>query len=348
MSIIAIPLRIVNIVLFTSSASYDTPVLKAWSQGIIASHFMLLIFMIGLFFTTHKLKNRTEPNTTMFVLQYTTVMVIMATGIAIVTFDQLVTTNITPFLLICVISGLIFLIRPLVSLIIYVTSYVAYYHLIALNITNQQLLLSNRVNGITAVGLGFLLSIILWRYNYTNITQKRFIEAQQKQLEQMAYYDSLTDLPNRRLFDKTIKQELSSMQQNGHESVTIMMDIDNFKDINDTYGHPVGDNILRQLADFLKKHTRESDTISRLGGEEFIILMPKTSLEAGYAFAERLRKLIMKKRFIAGPMTLGITASFGISPLCHTNSESFDDCYFLADKALYLAKERGKNRVEIV
>ena len=79
----------------------------------------------------------------------------MASGIVIVTFDQLVTTNITPFLLISIIIGVVFLIRPLASFIIYVASYMAYYYSIALTITDQQILLSNRVNGITAVGIGF-------------------------------------------------------------------------------------------------------------------------------------------------------------------------------------------------
>ncbi|NLL52385.1 MAG: hypothetical protein GX248_06755, partial [Peptococcaceae bacterium] len=192
LSIIAIPLRIIDICLFSFKENYDTLVLKTWSQGIIISHFILLILMVGFFLTTLKLKNRTESNTAMFVLQYIVVVVIMASGIAIVTFDQLVTTNITPFILVCIISGAIFLIRPLISFVMYVASYVAYYYSIALTITEQQVLLSNRVNGITAIGIGFLLSIIMWHYNYINITQKRRIEIQQKQLEQLAYYDSLT------------------------------------------------------------------------------------------------------------------------------------------------------------
>lgn len=284
----------------------------------------------------------------MFILQYTAVIVVLASGIAIVTFDQLVTTNITPFLLSCIVTGAVFLIRPLISFIVYLISYLAYYYLIALTIIDQQVLLSNQINGITAVGIAFLLSIITWHYNYTNIIQKRRIEIQQKQLERMAYYDSLTDLPNRRLLDKVIKEEMSSMKHNGHEAVIIILDIDNFKNINDTYGHLVGDIILRQMAGFLKSNVKETDTVSRFGGEEFIILMPETSLEEGYAFAERLRKLIMEKRFIVGSITLQITASFGVSLLTDTNSQNLKDCYIFADKALYVAKKGGKNRVETV
>lgn len=346
LAIIAIPLRIIDIFLFAFTKSYDTPVLKTWSQGIIASHSILLVLMIGFFLTTYRLRKRTEPNTTMFVLQYIVVVVIMASGIAIVTFDQLVTTNITPFLLICIICGSIFLIRPLASFIIYVTSYMAYYYLIALTITDPQILLSNRVNGITAVGVGFLLSFILWHYNYTTIIQKRRIESQQKQLEQMAYYDPLTDLPNRRLLEKLIKRELASMQRYGQETVIIMLDVDDFKQINDTYGHQVGDSILMQLADLLKNNVRETDTVARFGGEEFIILMPNTSVEEGYIFAERIRKIIMEKVFSIGSDTLQITSSFGVSSMGDINSQNLEDYYLLADKSLYLAKQSGKNRVE--
>jgi len=346
LAIIAIPLRIIDIFLFAFTKSYDTLVLKTWSQGIIASHSVLLVLMIGFFLTTHRLKKRTEPNTAMFVLQYIVVVVIMASGIAIVTFDQLVTTNITPFLLICIICGSVFLIRPLASFMIYVTSYMAYYYSIALTITDQQILLSNRVNGITAVGVGFLLSFIIWHYNYTNIIQKRRIESQQQQLEQMAYYDPLTDLPNRRLLEKLIKRELASVQRYGQETVIIMLDVDDFKQINDTYGHQVGDSILMQLADLLQNNVRETDTVARFGGEEFIILMPNTAVEEGYIFAERIRKIIMEKVFSVGSVTLQITSSFGVSSMGDINSQNLEDYYLLADRALYLAKQSGKNRVE--
>ncbi|NLP44164.1 MAG: GGDEF domain-containing protein [Peptococcaceae bacterium] len=191
-----------------------------------------------------------------------------------------------------------------------------------------------------------MLSIIMWHYNYTNITQKRRIEFQRKQLEQLAYYDPLTGLPNRRFLEELLKREYSLMQRHGHETVIIILDIDNFKSINDTYGQPVGDDVLRQLADLLRNSVRESDTVSRFGGEEFIILMPKTSLEGGYVFAERLRKIIMEERFTVGSTTLQITSSFGVSSMRDIYNQTIDDYYSLADKALYLAKKGGKNRVE--
>ncbi|NLT96701.1 MAG: GGDEF domain-containing protein [Christensenellaceae bacterium] len=293
------------------------------------------------------MRKKTVPDRAMFVLQYMLVAVIMTLGIIIVVFDQMVMTNITAFVLMCIIVGIILLIRPLVSLIIYVITYVMYYFLLMLTITDAQMLLTNRVNGVIAVGIGFFLSCILWHYNYMNIIQMRRIEAQQKQLEQMAYFDPLTDLPNRRLLEKLIKREIASIRRYGHETAIINLDLDNFKSINDTYGHPVGDNMLRQFADFLTANVRETDTVARFGGEEFIILMPQTSAEEGCIFAERLRQLIMEKRFTVGSVTLQITASFGVSSMRDIiDCDSMDDYYFLADKALYLAKQNGKNRVE--
>jgi diguanylate cyclase (GGDEF)-like protein len=346
LSIVAIPLRFFDIFLFTYKKTYDTPASQAWSQGIIGSHIVLLIIMIGFFLITYRLKNRTQANTAMHVLQYLVVVVIMASGIAIVTFDQLVTTNITPFLLTCIVTGAIFILRPLASFLIYAASYAAYFSLLALTITDPQVLLSNRVNGITAIGVGFLLSLILWHYNHTNIMQKRRIESQQKQLEQMAYMDPLTNLPNRRLLERIVNREFFLMRNYGHDTVIIMLDIDDFKNINDTYGHPVGDSILMQLAEMLKNNVRESDTVARFGGEEFIILMPNTSMEEGYALAERIRKRIMEKSFIVGTIELQITSSFGIASMRDSNSQTLEDYYSLADKALYLAKHSGKNRVE--
>ncbi len=343
LSLIIIPLRILNILLFTGSA----PEPKAWSQGIIASHFTILVFWVGVFFVAHQLKDRKEANAAMHALQHIIPVFTMASGVVIVTIDQLVTTNITPFMLVSIVVGAVFLIRPLISSIIFLASYLAYYFLIALTTANPQVLLSNRVNGITTIFLSLFLSIMIWQSFYTNITQKRRIERQQKQLERLAYYDQLTNLYNRHFFDKMLEKEFSSVQRYGHKSVIIIFDIDDFKSINDTYGHHVGDQVLKQLAELIVGNVREADTVARFGGEEFIILAPKISLEEGFLFAEKLRKLVAEKKFATGPDSSYITASFGVSLLQATEKYGTDIYFSQADKALYLAKEKGKNRVEM-
>ncbi|MCK9267548.1 MAG: GGDEF domain-containing protein [Alkaliphilus sp.] len=342
LSLIIIPSRILHILLFVGSS----PTSKAWARGIIFSHSVLLVFWIVVLFVTYRLKDKTQTNTFIHFLQYIVVIVTMASGVVIVAIDQMITTNITPLLTVSIVIGAVFLIRPLISAIIYFSSYMAYYYLIALTITNQQVLLSNRVNGTTVVSIGFLISVMIWYYNYTNITQRKHIEMQQKQLERLAYYDPLTNLYNRHFFNKIIEKEFSYVQRYGHKSAIIILDIDDFKNINDTYGHLVGDQVLKQLTKLIVGNVRESDTVSRFGGEEFIILAPKISLDGGVALAEKLRKLIAENEFVTGATTSYITASFGVSLLRATEKYGPENYFSLADKALYLAKKRGKNRVE--
>lgn len=333
---IAVPLRLIDITLILISESLND-VAQKWKRGIIASHMVLLAFMVVLFILAASLKNNTKPNWKMVCLQYLAISIIMMVGIVISTFDQIITTNITPFILSSIIVGLIYLIRPIISFVIFSVSYVVYCFAIGLYINDPLILLSNRVNGITAVGIGFFISIILWHYNYVNITQKR-------RIEQMAYYDSLTGLPNRRLFDNIVEHELAMIQKERRDTVLVLLDIDNFKLVNDTYGHMAGDYILKQVARLLRMNVRKTDIVARFGGEEFIILMPSTTIEEGYSFTERLRKRIEEEKFVVESNEIHLTASFGICKL--TEDDSVIQYFCSADKALYLAKQLGKNRVQ--
>jgi diguanylate cyclase (GGDEF)-like protein len=214
------------------------------------------------------------------------------------------------------------------------------------SITERHILYALSLRLIEHYGKGQALIDFLEHELGLNINQKWRIENRQKQLEHMAYYDHLTNLPNRRLFYKLFKKEMVSMRRYGHETVLIILDIDDFKKVNDTHGHPVGDDVLRQLADLLSNNVRDSDIVSRFGGEEFVILMTHTSIDGGYTFAERLRTIIMEKKFTVGSVTIKLTCSLGICLLNDIDSRGLEDYYFLADRALYLAKQGGKNRVE--
>jgi two-component system cell cycle response regulator len=124
-----------------------------------------------------------------------------------------------------------------------------------------------------------------------------------------------------------------------------MCDIDHFKSVNDTYGHLAGDDLLRELAALLQSSVRENSTLVRLGGEEFVILAPGTSLDEGKRFAERLRKLVENHRFLICGHEVRITMSIGVAAL--TGSEDIRDYYNRADRALYAAKEQGRNQVSV-
>jgi len=171
-----------------------------------------------------------------------------------------------------------------------------------------------------------------------------------EQLYNMALYDTLTGIYNRGAIIERANKELSLMKRriiNGEPPKclgVIMLDIDHFKKINDTYGHQAGDQVLCELTDRIKQSLREYDVYGRYGGEEFVILLPETDQENAVAVAERLRKLIDEEDFTIENTSLNITVSLGVT-CCYDPHESLDKLLIKADEAMYEAKESGKNRV---
>lgn len=343
--------HIVHIALFALS-SWDGDTRIHWQQSIILSHICLFVFMSTVFFVSRQLRRTGKSDKGAQALLYVTIAVVMAAGVIITAIDQLVTTNITPFTIVCLVTGTVFLIRPAHSLVIFAASFAIFCLLITQTPVSSEIVLSNCVNGLTSLALGFALSIILWRNNVMSIKQQKRIDAQQQQLEcanreleKMAYYDSLTGLPNRRFFDGTIAKETSMMKQEGYSSCLILIDIDHFKKVNDAHGHPTGDSILIEFGRLLKKHLSIYDTVCRLGGEEFLILLPQTKLEEAIATAERLRAFVESNDFCVCGQRLRITASFGVSKLCA--GDGLINQYTDVDNAVYLAKQSGRNCVKV-
>ncbi len=160
-------------------------------------------------------------------------------------------------------------------------------------------------------------------------------------LEKQASLDSLTGIYNRMKFEEIFSQELKNVNNNDQKLSMILFDIDHFKDINDTYGHQVGDDILKEITELISKNIKIQDTFARWGGEEFVILLPGTSLDGAVMFAEKLRVLIKQYQFTeVGNMT----TSFGVGT--YEEYENKATFFEKVDKALYLAKTRGRNRVE--
>jgi diguanylate cyclase (GGDEF)-like protein len=123
-----------------------------------------------------------------------------------------------------------------------------------------------------------------------------------------------------------------------------MMDIDYFKNINDTYGHATGDIAIKSVAEIINKHARTSDILGRIGGEEFAIVLPQTLMQSAINMAERLRQAIAGNGIPLGKEILSFTASLGVAQFCST-SKSIDEVMSHADEALYRAKRQGRNRV---
>lgn len=167
------------------------------------------------------------------------------------------------------------------------------------------------------------------------------LQLTQKSLIDQANHDSMTGLYNRRSFYYTSKKILLLAQRNFEEIHIIMLDIDNFKSINDTYGHDIGDKVITALANELFTSTRKSDIAARWGGEEFLILLPKTDEKGALNKAEEIRSSVAKLKV----ENVQFTVSIGVATFDYTEDATIDDAIKKADYALYEAKNSGKNRV---
>ncbi len=173
----------------------------------------------------------------------------------------------------------------------------------------------------------------------------------QELIEKCTYDNFLKGVYNREQFDEELKKLLSLYKRHYSEEESeefglILIDIDYFKDINDTYGHPCGDEALKGIVATLKKTTREEDRIGRVGGEEFGILLPKTDIRGSLDVAERVRKTVESTIYDCNGQNVKMTVSLGVGvPI--DNNEFPDTFYSKVDRALYLAKTSGRNQTSI-
>ena len=180
---------------------------------------------------------------------------------------------------------------------------------------------------------------------------KRIIELQnqlrnaKEELLVLSRTDSLTGVLNRRAFYEILEKEIVRSDRQSLPLSIIMLDIDHFKNVNDTYGHLEGDAILKELSSRIGSAIRHYDVVSRYGGEEFLVLLPGVDINTAVNTAERFRELIGKTPFESGKKRINVTISLGAAQLA--KDEKSDILIGRADAALYKAKQNGRNRVEI-
>jgi two-component system cell cycle response regulator len=173
----------------------------------------------------------------------------------------------------------------------------------------------------------------------------RELEESKKALAELATTDALTQLKNRRLFYTQAEQNLADCRRNERDMSVLVLDIDHFKKVNDTYGHHTGDEVLIRVAKLLSRMVRAVDTVARFGGEEFAVLMPETNKLGAAVLGERIRSVIEKEHIVVDGQTVAVTASLGIATLAAEQVESIDQLLSIADRRLYLAKNSGRNRI---
>jgi diguanylate cyclase (GGDEF)-like protein len=164
-------------------------------------------------------------------------------------------------------------------------------------------------------------------------------------IKNIAIYDTLTGLYNRRYFEEKLGVDAQKSFYGGTPLSLVMVDLDHFKKVNDTFGHTEGDQVLCKISSLLKNSVRKKDTVARYGGEEFILILPEAGLEESFVIAERIRGLVERTLFEVGKAQVNLTVSMGISHFPSHRAKSKEELIRMADQALYDAKRGGRNKV---
>lgn len=205
----------------------------------------------------------------------------------------------------------------------------------------------NLVWKVSIVVIFLILLIVYWNIKIINANKllkeaQKNIEEKNKELEKLAITDKLTNLYNRRKLDELLENEIHRYERFGHTFGFAILDIDHFKNVNDTYGHQMGDEVLLEIANILKSNLRKTDFVGRFGGEEFVIICPESDIKGVSGLMENFRLIIENHNF---NNIKGQTASFGVTVL--KKGDNKDSILRRADKALYEAKNSGRNKVSI-
>ncbi|MDP1821911.1 MAG: diguanylate cyclase [Archangium sp.] len=170
-------------------------------------------------------------------------------------------------------------------------------------------------------------------------------KAEAARLHELAVTDGLTQIANHRAFQDRLREEFRRAQRYDDPLALILVDLDHFKNVNDNFGHQVGDEVLFSMAACVKAAVRETDFVARYGGEEFAVLLPKTHLAGALTVAERIAAEMHKIK--AGPAGLRVTASFGVSGFPGRSVNTSEQLVRTADEALYRAKREGRNKISL-
>jgi two-component system, cell cycle response regulator len=182
---------------------------------------------------------------------------------------------------------------------------------------------------------------------------RRIIDLQDKliaareELRFRATHDALTGVANRAVVLETLSREQVRHRREGRSFAVILMDIDHFKRVNDTYGHLCGDAVLREITSVMKRLVRPYDTVGRYGGEEFLIVVPESNAATAFNIAERIRRAIESRPIASEEGEIRVTVSFGVAANEHASISEPQTLLNLADEALYRAKRNGRNRTEL-
>jgi diguanylate cyclase (GGDEF)-like protein len=336
----------------------DSPHLRAWATSLAQAQAGAALVSVLLAWVAHlTLRSNQRATAAGIVLHVLICASYLAYG-ALVTLIDLrfgAAAGVASYMMVTVLVGVLSLMRPAISAPMFLLTGLVFNFLMSGLDLNHAQLPSLRIIALSAPAMALLANIMIWhQYAKTVLLRRQLsrnnesLTAKQAELQYLAERDMLTGLYNRGQFTRIAIAELTRVDRYPAALSLLILDIDFFKKINDSYGHPAGDEVLRQVAALLKAGVRATDTVARLGGEEFIVLMPHTASEGAMAMAEKLRVAVCSHPLHIGELEVLVSASFGVIAVAEGVSTNLEVAYGAADRALYVAKQQGRNRVEFM
>jgi diguanylate cyclase (GGDEF)-like protein len=335
---------------------HDVPGIRSSESAdkwIYTSYLILhgIISVLGLYFALYfRIVTKREldrnisfyENCVYFILGIILLSITLITGL-----DQFTTGQIVAFGVNIIYSGLVIIIKKPYNNIMYITCFLTFIIEMIVFQKDKNILFSHLMNGAFFFVSAYFLAKFVYNNQVSHLHKNMKLEESNKKLQYLSNYDLLTEIPNRRYFKEQLEKILID-KYNTSKSYIVVMDIDFFKKINDQYGHPVGDEILKQFAKLVEENITSDDLVARFGGEEFIIFISNMEKKNIEERVDSLRKVIEKNEFKVGDTIIKITSSFGISILEGAGELNFEKAYRFADEALYQAKESGRNKIYLI
>ena len=345
---VLLALNLLHVLVF-ALLRFDDPLRSAWAQQIAWAHGCMAMVMAAAGWLARRARAGTEPVGAVRQLPEAVSALVVGWAVVLTVMDQAVSSSINPFINAAVGVSIVFLLRPKVALVLLVSGWCALAWALGWTTDNPALLATNRMNAASASALALMVSVLLWRrYVQTELLQRaladtnRQLERQRTELESLARRDSLTGLLNRREFVRQAELALAQAHRQGTALSLLMLDLDHFKNINDRFGHPAGDEVLQQVAGLMAAAVRQTDSVARFGGEEFVLLLPDTPAANAMHLAEKLRAQVADSPVPS--VGVAVTASIGLASMAPGQQVSLDVLLQQADQAMYQAKRQGRNQ----
>jgi diguanylate cyclase (GGDEF)-like protein len=331
---------------------HDIPAIRALTYtAFIAWGYFLLHLMIGItviiglvticFFLRREPQRQFETKdvySSIFILLLT-VFLSLICGI-----DQKVNNQISVYIISLLVPGVLILIKPPENYFVYSVPHMLFIAGMFVFQADPVLRSAHIINGTVFFVCALVISRFIYENQVSHLIKNIKLEEANQKLSFFSAFDPLTKLSNRRNFEQQISKHEGS-EIGKLSAILMLMDIDNFKLINDQYGHPAGDEVLQEIAHIIQSNIRDIDLAARWGGEEFLLLIRNDSLEHGKQLGERLRKIIAESCFQYGGSVITTTVSIGVVLMPFLMDYDFQKAYHDVDQALYRAKQQGRNRV---